>query len=38
MLAAMSVKKAAPPVPKYIVTLWWTPPYIRRRLNPDYKA
>jgi hypothetical protein len=38
MMATMSVKKAAPPVPKYIVSLWDTPPFIRCRLNPEYKA
>ncbi len=41
MLAMMTVRKGKPPVPKYLVCVWWTTPadyIIKTRLNPEYRA
>jgi hypothetical protein len=40
MMASMTVKKETPPTPKYIVSYWMIagrPPFVRRRLNPEFK-
>jgi hypothetical protein len=40
MMASMTVKKEGTPTPKYIVSYWTIAgkaPFVRRRLNPEYK-